>query len=311
MDVTDLKIIKELAANSRITFRELADRSGLSVSAAHKRAQVMVEQGIIKQFFAYPAPTVLPQVWACVCGISEAPALKDAAERIGKNPLTFRVMLSSGNYICVRAVLHDIAELNRYVSFVTREGELKTPVYGLLDQTCSPDRPDISLTSLDYRILASLQENSRKEIADVADELGVAAPTVRRHLDKLERAGAVNYGIKYDLTPSWDIQAKLNLYLKNDVDRDVVVARIKDRYPMNVLGINTFSTISNMLAVFIWTETMAGLKDIQDSIRAEVPCKKTVLTTPYNIFYFDTWLKAGVSDRASSKAPARLRVKAR
>jgi hypothetical protein len=47
-----------------------------------------------------------------------------------------------------------------------------------------------------------------------------------------------------------------------------------DRYPMNVLSINTFSTISNLLTVFIRTETMAGLKDIHDSIWAEVPCKK-------------------------------------
>jgi DNA-binding Lrp family transcriptional regulator len=309
MDNVDFMLLKELMANSRVTFRQLADKSGLSVSTVHKRVQVMIELGIIKQFFAYPAPKAIPQVWACVCGISEAPALKDVVERIGKSPFTFRVVLSSGNYLCVRAVLHDIADLNRYVSFVTREGELKNPVYGLCDQTHLPCTSDISLTGLDYRILASLQENCRKEIVDVADELGVVASTVRRHLEKMEKAGAVNCGIKYDLTPSGDIQAKLNIYLKNDVDRDEIVAKILDMYPMNVLSINTFSTVSNLLTVFIWTETMAGLKDIHDSIRAEVPCKKTVLTTPYDIFYFDTWLKASVSEKASSKLPARLQVK--
>jgi DNA-binding Lrp family transcriptional regulator len=201
MDNIDLMLLKEPAVNSRLTFRQLADKSGLSVSTVHKRVQMMVEQGIIRQFFAYPTPKALPQLWACVCGLSEAPALKDVVERIGKSPFTFRVALSSGNYVCVRAVLHDIAELNRYVSFVSREGELKNPVYGLLDQTRSPGIPGISLTNPDYRILVSLQDNCRKEIVDAADELGITAPTARRHPEKMEKAGAVSYGIKYDLTP--------------------------------------------------------------------------------------------------------------
>jgi DNA-binding Lrp family transcriptional regulator len=149
MDDIDFKLIKELVANSRITFRKLADKSNISVSSVHKRVRGMVERGIIKQFIAYPTPKALPHIWICICGVSEAPMLEDAVERIGKSPTTFRVMIASGNYLCVRGVLHDMAEMNRYVSFVIREGRIKNPIYGILDPIHWREISMVSLKKMD------------------------------------------------------------------------------------------------------------------------------------------------------------------
>jgi predicted transcriptional regulator len=134
----------------------------------------------------------------------------------------------------------------------------------------------------------------------VATELGISAQTARRHIKRMEKDGLVNYSIKYDLTPSGEIFAKISLYIKNEMDRDEVAVRIIDRYAKNVLNVNTFSTVSNLIAIYVWTKTMAELKELQGSIQAEEPCEKIVLNTPYDIFYFDTWLKSYVYEKALS-----------
>ena len=62
MDDVDFLLIKKLAANSRATFRLLADESGLSVSSVHKRVQALQEAEIIRRFTANPTPKAVPQV---------------------------------------------------------------------------------------------------------------------------------------------------------------------------------------------------------------------------------------------------------
>ena len=48
MDEIDFFLLKKLVGNSRLTFRELADMTDLSVSAIHKRINKLVEAGIIE-----------------------------------------------------------------------------------------------------------------------------------------------------------------------------------------------------------------------------------------------------------------------
>ncbi|HMK46973.1 MAG TPA: winged helix-turn-helix transcriptional regulator [Methanocella sp.] len=303
MDAVDFLLLKKLTANSRATFRELAVETGLSASSVHKRVRVMTDLGIIRRFTASPTPKAVPHVCVCVCGTSEAAVPEEAAERIGASPLTFRAMVASGNYLCVKGILRDISEMSRYVGFVIREGSMKNPIYGLMDPVYTG--PAAPLSRIDYRILASLQYDSRKDIADVAIELGISAQTARRRLGQMEKSGLVNYSINYDLTPSGDIFAKMSLFVKSKLDRDAVASQMLERYSDHVLYLTTYGTISSLITIFIWTKTMASLRDLQDSLYSEDLFEKLVLDTPYKIYYFDTWLEAHVSARAVQPSPAR------
>lgn len=296
MDDVDFLLLKKLAANSRATFRELAGETGLSASSVHKRVQVLTELGVIRRFTALPSPKAVPQVYVCVCGISDTARPEEAAERIGASPSTFRVMVATGNYLCVKGILHDVSEMSRYVSFVIREGNLKNPIYGLMDPVYSG--ATLPLSKTDYQILASLQDNSRKDIADVAAELCISAQTARRRLGQMEKSGLINNSIHYDLTPSGDIFAKMSLFVKGELDRDEVASLVLEKYSGNVLYLTTYSTISSLITIFLWTKTMASLKGFEDTLYSEELFDKMVVDTPYKIYYFDTWLKAHVSDRA-------------
>ncbi|MEM2129947.1 MAG: winged helix-turn-helix transcriptional regulator [Candidatus Bathyarchaeia archaeon] len=52
IDKTDAILCQLLLANSRLSYRDLADKLNLSVTAIHKRIQSLIELGIIRKFTA-------------------------------------------------------------------------------------------------------------------------------------------------------------------------------------------------------------------------------------------------------------------
>ena len=55
MDKTDVILCMMLLANSRLSYRELAEKLNLSVTAVHNRIQVLIDMGIIRKFTARPS----------------------------------------------------------------------------------------------------------------------------------------------------------------------------------------------------------------------------------------------------------------
>jgi DNA-binding Lrp family transcriptional regulator len=55
LDKTDVILCQLLLANSRLSYRELAEKLDLSVTAIHNRIQSLVEMGIIRKFTAKPS----------------------------------------------------------------------------------------------------------------------------------------------------------------------------------------------------------------------------------------------------------------
>lgn len=59
MDEIDLIILRKLVENSRLTYRELAEITNMSVSAIHNRIKNLVDDEIISTFIARPSPYLL------------------------------------------------------------------------------------------------------------------------------------------------------------------------------------------------------------------------------------------------------------
>lgn len=59
LDAVDLALIRELSKNSRITNADLAERAGIAASTCLTRVRNLVEQKVIKGFFADISPASL------------------------------------------------------------------------------------------------------------------------------------------------------------------------------------------------------------------------------------------------------------
>jgi DNA-binding Lrp family transcriptional regulator len=198
MDEIDIRIIQELIANARVTYRELADRLDLSVNSVHKRVQRLVELGIIKEFTVHLTQAAQPHVHVRVCGTSATAQMDDTVARLGRNPNVAMVAVSSSNGMHIIGVLENAAELGRFVDFAVKDAAISGPTVRLLDYPCSRAVSDVSLSALDYRIVASLLHDSRKQAVDIGAELGVSAKTVKRHLERMEKNGIIYYQAVFD-----------------------------------------------------------------------------------------------------------------
>jgi len=301
MDDVDFRLIQVLRDNSRATYRELADELGLSVNSAHKRVQDLIDLGIIKQFRVFLTPKALPQYTVRVCGRSDTTSIDDTAKALGKDPHTARVVVSSGNSFHVVGMLEDVSDINEYANFVIRNGLIMNPTVRLLDAPPQEAKPKVSLSDLDYRIIASLQNDGRKQIVDIAGELGTSAKTVRRRLRRMEENELVHYGVIYDHASLGGIFTLLDAYLKNGQDSRKAAAMIRKKYAKNLMEVRTFSTLPNDITMDVWTGTMNELKTIQRSLEDEGIFEKIVPQIEYNVYYFDSWRDQYVREKAREK----------
>jgi DNA-binding Lrp family transcriptional regulator len=69
-----------LLANSRTSYRDLAERLGLSVNAVHKLIQAMVEEGIIRAFTARISLSALNALTVIIYGRSDSVSTQELKE---------------------------------------------------------------------------------------------------------------------------------------------------------------------------------------------------------------------------------------
>jgi DNA-binding Lrp family transcriptional regulator len=301
VDEIDIRIIQELIANARVTYRELASQLGLSVNSVHKRVQTLVELGIIKEFTVHLSQSALPHVFARVCGTSATTRMDDTVARLGRNPHTAMVAVSGSNGMHTLGVLEDAAGLGEFVDFVVREAQISSPTVRLLDLPRPGVPADVSLSGLDYRIIASLLHDSRKQAVDIAQELGVSAKTVKRHLTYMEENGLVYYRAVFDHASLGGTFTLLDLYVKDGTDVREAVALIRKKYSASLLEIRTFSTLPNNVTIDVWTGTMADLMALHHSLLDEGIFEKVIPMFVYGVYHFDTWRDDFVRKKALVK----------
>ena len=200
MDETDLFIIRKLLENSRLTYRELADMTDMSVSAIHKRIRNLEDDGIINAYVARPSILALKYLWVAIFGTSNAKSLDLVSKELGQHENISMVSITGGKFLYIKAYLRDISELQEYSSYVSRVAHISDPSIGIVNV------PYITipepLTRIDYKILKTLNREARKPITEIADDIGISAKTVRKRLNRMVEHKLVSFTIQW--TPMYE-----------------------------------------------------------------------------------------------------------
>jgi len=290
MDKTDVILSMLLLADSRTPYRELADRLNLSANAVHKRIQSLINQGIIRKFTTTISLPALGAVAVLLYGISEAESLGKLHEKLGKHGSIYWLTLGGGNFVILGAYLRSMLELESLTDYVKKEVLMPNPTVGIFSATQSKADTNLEkvLHSLDRQIIYALSNDSRKPIADIAEEVEVTAKTVRRRLNTMISKGLIEFSMHWYPDTSNDIFSTMHLRLKPDANRDAVARVLKSYYP-NLLFYYQFINIPNELLCFLWTNTMKELKEIQQHLVSEEIVASIVPNILYTGYIFDTW----------------------
>jgi Lrp/AsnC family transcriptional regulator, leucine-responsive regulatory protein len=72
MDAIDIRMCHLLSIDARISYQDLADKLGISISAVHARLRTPTEEGVVKGFFARVS---IGQLGGVVILVSEGPSM--------------------------------------------------------------------------------------------------------------------------------------------------------------------------------------------------------------------------------------------
>jgi DNA-binding Lrp family transcriptional regulator len=292
LDKTDVILCQLLLQNSRLSYRELAEKLDLSVTAVHNRIQSMIDIGIIRRFTAGLSILVQGAIHVLIFGNSKTTSINALKPKLAKQGSIYWLAVAGGNVLYVGAYLRDIAELDGLARFVKETAEMPELTVGI---TTSPIPPGINfmdiqmkLSGLDYKIIRSLKDNSRKATSDIAQEVGVSAKTVSRRLAYMEKNFLVQLSIDWYPDASNDIMSVFHVTLKSDANPCTPDLILQKHYP-NTLFYWGFSNIPNSYLFMVWTPTSKELKDVRESFEQNQGILSVSPNVVYTGYIFQTW----------------------
>ncbi len=281
-----------LLANSRLSYRELAEKMDLSVTAVHNRIQTLMDIGIIRKFTAGLSILAQNAIHILIYGSSKTNSITNLTPKIAKQGSIYWLAVAGGNILYVGACIRNIAELNDLVRFVKENAEMPELTVGI---TISPIPSNIKvmdiqtkLCELDYKIVRSLKDDSRKAVSDIAQEIGVSAKTVRRRLAYMTKNFLIQLSIDWYPDASNDIMSVFHVTLKNDANPQTADLILQNHYP-NTLFYWGFSNIPNSYVYMVWTPTSKELKDVRESLEKNPAVQSAAPNIVYTGCMFPTW----------------------
>ena len=316
MDDTDRKLLILIAVNPRIHFQELAKELGISKQAVHHRIQVLKDTGVIKSPTAAISFPYLNAVPVGIFGRSNAISVEETLDRLGESEFTHRAVVAGGNYVYVMGELRNVSELDGYAEFVKRIARIPEPTVAIscLDDELTPDyfvdgvmkrKPSYKkLSPLDLRIIASLKDDARRLIADVADEVGASAKTVQRHLADMISEGSLELHVPMDLPSGGPILLVMHVNLRDGADKGEVGRRLLSKYPFQDAYVRTYINIPGFLILVFWSDKVPEIRRVLRVVGEDKDVLHVMLNFCYLERLYPTWRDKllEVRTRSSKKA---------
>jgi len=316
MDDTDRRLLVLMSENPRIHFEDLAKRLGISRQAVYSRMQVLIGIGVIQGTHAAVSVPYLDAVPVGVFGRSKTASIEATLDRLGESEFTRRVVVAGGNYLYVVGFLRNISELDSYSEFVKRAAEMPEPTVGMynLDDELMSYSVDGSgkrkqsykeLTPLDLRIIASLKDDARRSVADIADMVGVSTKTVRRHLEDMISDGALDLHAPMDLTSGGDLFLVMHVNLGDGADKVEAGRRLLSRCYFQDQYIRTFSNLPGFLVWAFWSDKMTEIRRALRATGEDEDVVSVMLNFAYIERIYPTWRDKLPEVRTHARVKAR------
>jgi len=284
-------------ANSRTPYKQLADNFHISVNSIHKRVKSLVQQGVIQHFKARLGIANFPNISNIVMfGVPNVKDKKLLLEQLGENEFIYNISRASGNKFYIHAYIRNINELDALVTFIRKTGKISELTVGIdRNMPSILIRDKLNLSNLDYLIVNSLKNNSRKTISDVAEEVGASTKTIRRRLDRLIENFLIEFQIDWFPTI---IFTMIILKLKSDslIDDSDFNNNLKKNYGSQIVFSWAFSNLPHTKLICVWTKSMKELQEIESSLVSENydSVEVTILIEGIN---FPTWRETYLKEK--------------
>jgi DNA-binding Lrp family transcriptional regulator len=180
------------------------------------------------------------------------------------------------------------------VKFVKEAAVMPKPTVGITGSPIPPGLQKIArqietdMCDLDYKIIRSLHNDSRKPTSQIAEEIGVAAKTVRRRLTRMQKNFLIQLSIDWYPDEANDIISIFHINTKPEANPNAVDVILQKYYP-NTLFYWSFSNLPGSYVFMVWTPTSKELREVRESFEREPSIQSVTPNVIYTGYIFQTW----------------------
>lgn len=180
---------------SAVNPARIARRLGLSVQTVKTRLRILERSGVLAGYQVYPNFRLLGlEVTSLHLRARDASRKRQALGSLRAMPGVWGVYDFQGTDVCLDLVAGDAYQLRALVAAAAHA--LGGAAHVFYDYKVP--QVHIEFSPLDWRILAGLRRNARRPLPELARDLKVSVRTVRRHLNRMEKEGAVDAVAMFD-----------------------------------------------------------------------------------------------------------------
>jgi DNA-binding Lrp family transcriptional regulator len=301
MDETDLALCRSLLMNARMSYSELGKTLDLTSQAVHRRVKALMDAKIITGTGTFLTLKAQGLMWVVVFGWSRAPSMDDVASKLKKEKDVAVFFVASGNYVYIHGAVSDANEMATFVTQIQRLAQIHDVQVGILP---SPPASKETLSRLDLRIIMSLQQDARKPISEVADEVGISVKTAKRKLDRLTDEELVQFTIHWSPDTQGDTVTNIHLSIKEDVVKEKVAFLLIKKLSAGVIRTYSFSNLPNQLIVMLWTTNVKEMQRICRELEADGSFHSVVPNILRDIHYYDEHRHARLDSMLKAASPS-------
>jgi DNA-binding Lrp family transcriptional regulator len=193
--------------------------------------------------------------------------MSNVSKELGQHESIKFVGITGGNFLYISAFLRNISELQDFSVYVSGIAQISKPTVGIVNMPymTTPE----PLTSIDFKILKTLNKDSRKPIADVADEVGVSAKTVRKRLDRMVENKLVSFTIEWLPIYENSFVTVFHIELNEGTDINSTIQHVLEKYSQNIAYCLNYSNIPNFFTLHTWTNTAQDSQRIQEELQTD------------------------------------------
>ncbi len=274
MDKKDEKILAELLLNSKISFKQLGKKVGVSREVATYRVKKLVEEKIITDFYPVINNEKLGYLrngcWMQLkidpihekeffSFLIKHPFITYIGTIVGKWNVAFDILSKDRAHLVkiIQEILNEAgSSVEDYlITNNTAEQEIyPSKILGLKDKTkMNINNSKVKLDSIDKKLLDFISTNSRLDYVTLSSKLNLTANAVKYRIKRMEAIGVIEgYTISIDIAKLgyefYNLQIKLNANVKEESLKGFIRMHPRTLYFYRYFGQNSWDIDIGIIA---------------------------------------------------------------
>jgi len=231
LDIIDKGILIDLAQNCRASYEGLARKYGITATAIKKRITSLEVDGVITGFFVELSLAMIDaELVLTLVRTDDSYNDDEFTEASRENPSIYAILpLSTGDIVVLAESvrLEGLSELGTFIRSL--KGIKSAEVHPLLVERGRK----AELTPIQLRVLASLVEDARMTVPEIARKTGLNARRTRRILKELTEGESIRFTITRNMNvgESMAILTQIS-WNPSELDRNELDRILREMYPL-------------------------------------------------------------------------------